>query len=181
MRGTKSAKLLRRSHEASSRKTPAISTNVGNATARWSGETTPSVAKAPSSKAAEAFVGPAERLAEPVKIGAIRAATPQPMRPHQTGRPAFMAKAMDIGKASSATFRPAMRSALKAGPSIWGTAARIGSNCGRGRAASVRQPWTSRERKFWRPRSTAQLLSTRLGLQPISANFSRTLRGRAGV
>jgi hypothetical protein len=63
--------------------------------------------------AAEALVGPAERLMEPVKMAETRAATPQPTSPHHTGKPAFIAKAIDMGKASRATFNPAIKSAFK--------------------------------------------------------------------
>ena len=37
---------------------------------------------------------------------------------NRCARPAFIAKAIDIGKASSATFSPAMRSARKVGPKV---------------------------------------------------------------
>jgi hypothetical protein len=50
---------------------------------------------------------------EPVKMAETRAATPQPTSPHHTGKPAFIAKAIDMGKASRATFNPAIKSAFK--------------------------------------------------------------------
>ena len=113
VRGTKSAKPLKRNHEASSKKTPVIKTSVGKTSARKSGEMAPRLAKVPKSKAADALVGPADKFADPVKIGTTNAATPQPTNPHHTGRPAFIAKAIDIGNARRATLIPARKSAFK--------------------------------------------------------------------
>ena len=140
-----------------------MSTSVGSAEARSSGVMAPSVAKEPSRSAAEAFVGPAERLAEPLKSGATAAATPQPTRPHQTGKPAFMAKAIDIGKASKATFKPATKSALRVGPSIDRATSRKGKSRGRGRATSWRRKAPRAENRLRRPRNTSRLLRVRGG------------------
>ena len=163
MRGTKSAKPLSRSQEASSRNTPVIRTSVGRAAARSSGVIAPSVAKEPSRSAAEAFVGPADRLAEPLKSGATAAATPQPTSPHQIGRPAFIAKAIDIGKASSATFSPATVSARKVGPSMPRRTPVKGKKRGRGRAASWRPKAPRAEKKLSRPLVTRLLLRVTAG------------------
>ena len=159
VRGTKSAKPPSRSQEASRRKTPVISNRVGKAATRISGVTAPRVANAPSRRAAEALVGPAERLAEPEKIGATKAATPQPTMPHHTGRPAFMAKAIAIGNASRATVRPASRSARSTVASALRATAPSGKRAGRGRAQALSQRPLRSERMPANARSTTLLVA----------------------